>query len=133
MEITGYDNDTLTTVAPSRVIPKFLEMLAVKWPEMQLKVVDDRKLTSFHVYRNATSEIFPEEGSILISKDESMEQYWDEMGAKLMKSGEASLLLIYKEKLAGIYAYDLVTPEAVDKDPFSAWAVRALVEAYSGE
>ena|SRR2546428_11169788 len=133
MEITGYDNDTLTTAPPSRVIPKFLETLAEKWPEMWIKADDDRTLTSLRVYGNATSQIFPEEGSILISKDESMEHYSDEMGAKLMESGEASLLLIYKEKIAGIYAYDLVTPEAADKDSFSAWAVRALVGAYSGE
>lgn len=133
MEITGYDNDTLTKVSPSRVIPKFLEPLAERWPEMWIKVDDDRTLTSFRVYGNVTSETLPEEGSILVSKDESMEQYSDEMGAKLMESGEATLLLIYEEKLAGIYAYDLVTPGDADEDPFSAWAVRAFVEACSGE
>jgi hypothetical protein len=132
MEITGCDNDTLTNVAPSRVVPKFLETLAERWPEMWIKVDDERSLATTRVYGNVTSEMVPAEGTILVSRDERMEQYLDEMGFKLTESGEATLMLIYKEKLPGIYAYDLVTPEDADEDPFSAWAVRALVDACSG-
>ncbi len=131
MEITGYDNDTLTTARPSEVIPKFLKALALKWPEMRVKVDDDRKLTSFYIDWNASPEIFPEEGSIFAARDKRMEEYSDENGAKLMESGEGSLLLIYKEKLPGIFTYDLVTPEDPEKDTFSAWGLRVLVEACS--
>lgn len=178
MGVGGYYNFILTKVSPPRAIPKFLEALAERWPEMRIRILDYRRLKSVRVcvYSSTISEILPEEGSILISKDEGMEQCSQEMGFKLMESGEASLLLNYKEgrsrnydgyeptlqqwrgvfnaleergggdesnttgipggpkgKLAGIYGYELVTPEAPDKDAFSAWAVRALVKAYSGE
>jgi hypothetical protein len=132
MEITGYDNDTLTKISPTRVISKFLETVADRWPEMLISVTDDIANTSFHVYGNIPPEKLPEKGTIFISKDEDMEKYSDEMGAKLMENGEATLMLLYTKKPAGIYAYDLVTPEDANEDPFSAWAVRALVEACSG-
>jgi hypothetical protein len=178
MEVGGYYNFVLTKALPSRVIPKFLEALAERWPEMLIRILDYRRLKSIRVcaYSIANSKALPEEGSILVSKDESMEKAAQEMGFRPMGNGEASLLLLYSEgrsrnhdgydptlqqwqsvfneieeriggdesdlagvprkpggKLTGIYSYDLVTPKEPDEDDFSAWAVRALVEAYSGE
>src|SRR5262245_25895028 len=92
MDVDGYYNFILTKASPSRVIPKFLEALAKRWPEMLIRELDYRRLKSFRVYNynSATSEMLSEEGSILISKDESMEKCSQEMGFRLMESGEAS-------------------------------------------
>jgi hypothetical protein len=95
MEITGYDNDLITTGMPGPAITAFLDAWHAVWPAMRVAITGalDDQFTDWPTPRAAVPA---ETGEILVARDKIMEAEWDERGYDPGPDGQGPFTIIYQ-------------------------------------
>jgi hypothetical protein len=134
MVIGGSDHNFPRVDRYAEVINEFLARVAVRWPEAIFYVDNDplgrgvqRKLRK----RDLPAHI-PDEGTVIIVRDEEMDSHEDREGAVPMPDGESSLVLWFNPNPRDpAYHYlDLVTADNWLENDFAWWAVEQLWDVY---